>query len=507
MFGELYYYRNCASQVIQLNASLPAFHTISYEGSVTTALRLHYHSLPIVVEKLFVNESIDIKHSRGHFQRTFVIDAYKAKLSVSFNVRKFFGSTDFCGYGGIRMFNQVHMYTTVHRQIRYAYVSNSNVKNKLYQQFIKNTSYNPICINDSLFFKSKFHLDFGKTYFVFYDFSPIWNIDVTLNVHSSNYNALYDFEHSYCSHPEIQAYVFNDYILNCYAVLIKLTRQVPFILQWSRESRSLVNKEEISLQCFWPGIMDLTINQNLRNFQAFNSEKELCTPNQIFRIAGVSNISTVLIGTTTQSQTISNAESFMVASAIGNCNAMDQTSYAVILNPSLRNDQCILSDTDFTVGGSSEKTTNYKTASKDCLSLDATLTTSGIHAIYLIEQSFNIPLQDNWIYYSVTINEGCVKSAEMIIYFITAVSTFSRYVHFEFPELQKHHVFYDFGNLRFLQFYLERFSLDCAAYIEFTSSARKKFIPLHRKRLFKVYCIFLKNPKNNFHMTTVYGIN
>ena len=427
----------------------------------------------------------------GLFQRTFVIDAYKEKLSVSFNVRKFFGSTDFCGYGGIRMFNQAHMYTTVDRQILYAYVTNTSLKNKLHQQFIKNTSYLPICTNDSLIFKSKFYLDFGKTYFVFYDFSPTWNIDVTLNVHSSNYNALYDFEHSYCSH-KIKAYVFNDFFLNCNAVLVKLIRQVPFILQWSRESRFLENRTEINLQCFWPGIMDLTIVQNHRDLKVFNSEHELCTPNQIIRIAGVSNTTAVLIGTTTQSQTVSNAESFMVVSSLGNCYAMDQTSYVVIINPSFQSTRCILSDTDFTVGGSSEKTTNYMVASKDCLTLDATLTTKGIYAIYLLEQSFNIPLQDNWIYYSVTINEGCVKSAKMLIYFITVVSTLSRYVYFEFPEFKYHHIFYDFGNLRFLQFYLERFSLDCAVYFEFTSSASKQSISLYQKRFFKVYCIFSK---------------
>ena len=454
--------------------------------------------MPIVSEELFVNESTDIKHSRGLFQRTFVINADNAKLSVSFNVRRFFGATDFCGYGGIRMFNQIYMYTTVHRQSLYAYVTNAGLKNRLHQQFIKNTSYDPICTNDSLVFHSKFYLDFGKTYFVFYDFSPMWNIDLTLNVHSSSYNALYDFQHSYCSHPKIQAYIFNDFFLNCYAALIKLTRQVPLIVQFSRESGTLENRGKINFQCFWPGIMDLTINQHHRNLKVFNSEKELCTPNQIIRIAVASNITTVLIGKTTQSQTVSNAESFIVASSLGNCNAMDQTSYAVIINPSLGNARCILGDTDFTMDGSSEKTTNFKIASKDCLSLDATLTTNGIYSIYILEQSFNIPLQDNWIYYSVTINEGCIKSTKMIIYFITVVSTVSRYVHFEFPELKYHHIFYDFGNIRYLQFFLERFLPDCAVYIEFTSSTRKKSIPLYRKHFFKVYFNFSKNLNSNF---------
>ena len=469
---------------------MTAFHSISYEGSVTTALRLHYHSLPIVIEELFVNESIDIKHSRGQFQRTFVIDAYTEKLSVSYNVRKFFGATDYCGYGGIRMFNQIlYKSRTVNNQNFEAHVQNGNLKDKLRQQFIKNTSYNPICSNDSLIFQSTFYLDFGKTYFVFYDFSPMWNIDVTLSVHPSKYIALYDVEQTYCSH-KMPAYIYSDFFINCNAMLVKLTRQVPFILQWSRESRSLGEKKKISFQCFWPDIMDLKINQNYRNLKVYNSRNELCTPNQIIRIARVSNITTVLIGTTTQSQIVPNAESFAVYSSLSNCLAMDQTSYVVIMNPSPGNARCVLSETDFTVRGFSEKSTNYKIASKDCLSLDATMTNKGVYVLYLVQQSFNIRLQDNSIYYSVTINKDCISSAKMITYFTSVYSTSKRHVHFEFPLLGYHHIFYDFSNLRFLQFYLERFSLDCAVYIEFTSSARKKSFLDYRKRYYKVRYIF-----------------
>ena len=489
VLGEIYYYRFCTSQVVQLNTSLPAFHTISYEGSVTTALRLHYHSIPIVAEELFVNDSIDIKHSRGQFQRTFVIDANTEKIAVSFNVRKFFGPTDYCGYGGIRMFNQrLYSSKTMYRQ---ADVPNGNLKEKLHQ-FIKNTSYNPICSNDSLIFQQKFYLDFGKTFFVFYDFSPMWNIDVTLNVHASKYIVLNNVDISYCSYDRpASILVFNDFFINCVAMIIKLTRQVPFILQWPRESRSPEERKRMEFQCIWPGMMDLTINQNYINFKVYNTKKELCTSNQILRIAGVSNITTILIGTTNQSQIVPNAEYLRVHNLLSNCNAMVLTSYTVFINPSPGYVRCVRSHIDFTVRGSSNNRTidSLNIASKDCLSLDANITNKGLYGYNLIEQSYNIRLQDNSVYYSVIIKGDCIKSAGLIIFFMTVASTRTRYVHFEFPQLAYYHILYDLGHLRLLQFYLERFSLDCAVYIEFTSSARKQSISLYRKRYFKVRCV------------------
>ena len=438
---------------------------------------------------MFVNESIDIKHSRGQFQRTFVIDTNTEKLSVSFNVRKFFGATDYCGYGGIRMFNQrLYSSKTVYRQ---ANVPNGNLKDNLHQ-FIRNTSYNPICTNDSLIFQQKLHLDYGKTFFVFYDFSPMWNIDVTLNVHASKYIVLNNVEKSYCNHDiPSSKHVFNDFFINCNVMLVKLTRQVPFILQWPPQSRFLDKKKRMNFHSFWPGIMDLTIKQNYRNLKIYNSNNEPCTANKILRITGVSNITTILIGTTIQSQTVPNAEYLKVYSSRSNC--IFQTSYTVFINPSPGHVRCALSDTDFTMRGSFDNRTivSENIASKDCLSLDANITNKGLYGFNLIEETYNIRLQDNSVYYSVTIKEDCIKSAGLIFFFMTIASTRTRYVHFEFPRLQYYHIFYDFSHFRLLQFYLERFSLGCADYIEFTSSARNHSIPLYRKRYFKVHCIII----------------
>ena len=456
---------------------------------MTTALRLHYHSIPTISEELFANESINIKHSRGIFQRSIIVDANKERLSVSFNVRKFFGPTDFCGYGGLRMFN--HLYAAVNRNqkdnILQVHVPYSIIKNKSHRLFQKNSSYYPICTNDSIIFQQKFYLDFGKTFFVFYDFSPMWNIDVTLSVHASEYNALYDFELNYCNH-NISVYIFNDFFVNCIRRFVKLRRQVPFILQWSRESTSNREKRYVSIKCIWPGIMDLTINQNYRNLKVFNSKNELCAPNKILRIAGVSNMTSVLLGANIQNQKVPDAKSLIVASSFSNCYSMDHSSYAVIINPSLGNSRCMPSRTDFTVRGSANRNTNYQIASEGCISLDATMS-RGTYMVYLIEQSFNIPMQDNYIYYSVVVKEGCNTNAGVITYFYTVTSTFSRYVHFKLPQLRYQHIFYDFGCIRSLRFHLEHFLVECVVYIEFTSSAPKQNLPPYQRRYFKVHCI------------------
>ena len=136
------YYRYCSSQVAQLNVNLPAFHTISYQGPMETTLRFHHHAVPSAIEDLHVNESIDIKHSEGTFQRTIVVDANKERLSVSFDVRKFDGPSDFCGYGEIRMFNQVKASYSVGDEygIIEAHIPHGNIKKSYKRYTQKNLS-------------------------------------------------------------------------------------------------------------------------------------------------------------------------------------------------------------------------------------------------------------------------------------------------------------------------------------------------------------------------------
>ena len=307
---------------------------------MTTILRLHYHAAPSAIEDLHVNESIDIKHSEGTFQRTIVVDANKERLSVSFDVRKFDGPSDNCGYEGIRIFNEVkasYSFDDKHTTIE-AYIPHNSIGKKLHKRhvFTKESKYFPICTNDSLIFERRFYLDFGKTYFVFYDFNSLWSVDVTLNVHPSTYNAIYNFEEYYCTY-NINNLIFNDFYISCALRLVRLTRQVPIILQWFRDSRNIKlemsKRKSLDIEGIWPGSMDLMIYQNFRNVRILTSDSQICRSKNVLLVTGLSNVTSVLLGRHTQNQSIPNAGSLTIRRILGNCPFLDQGSHAIILTP------------------------------------------------------------------------------------------------------------------------------------------------------------------------------
>ena len=472
--------------MIQLNVSLPAFHTISYVGSLTTSLILHFHPIANIVEELSVNESIVIKHTTVTFQRNIAIDANNEKLSISFNVRKFFGATDFCGYGGIRMFNQLNASVTFHDQHGFlqAHVPYDDRKHNLNDKSLKKSKYDPICANDSFIFKRKFYLDFGKTYIVFYDFNSMWNIDVTLNVHSSKYNAIFNFQHTYCNQP-VQVYIFNDFFINCKLILIKLTRQVPIILQWPRNTRYAGGKEQQHLECLWPGSMDLTINHSYRYLRIFDDGKQMCTPNNILHITTASNTTELLLGRNIQNHSVPNVESLIVTRSSNICPFMEQSSYSIILTPSSGDVRCQSSRIAFMASNNSARAKNERVISDACVSLDVTIK-QGTNLIYFMEPFFNILLQDKWVYYSLVISKECYDNSVMKVYFQTKLAQTSRMVHFVFAYHKYHYIWYSFGIMGVLMFHLERTSLECSAYIELTSSPPKQDIQYSSRSYFKV---------------------
>ena len=73
-------YEYCALQSVQLNTSMPPIHTVSYRGPLTTTIKLYFVAILSVFEEIFVNESTDIKHIPGTFQRNIVIDANVERL-------------------------------------------------------------------------------------------------------------------------------------------------------------------------------------------------------------------------------------------------------------------------------------------------------------------------------------------------------------------------------------------------------------------------------------------
>ena len=438
-----------------------------------TILKLHYDAVPSVFEALYVNELIDIKHSEGTLQRTIVVDASKERLSVSFDVRKFVGPSDLCGYGGIRMFNHVKSlvaYDQMYKNYE-ALIQIGNIRRKYYSQFFIKSKYFPICTNDSLIFERKFYLDFGKSYFVFYDFNSVWNIDVTLHVHHSPYIAIHNFEQSYCG-GKINRFIFNDFIINCALRLVKLKRQVPFVLQWLRDSSVLLQRDKpIDIEGIWPGIMDLTITQNFRNVRIFDLENQLCRSAKVLLVTELARVTPVSLGQQTQRQSIPNAESLMIQRPWGNCPHLDQGSHAIILTPSSsqRDARCISMHNNFSSKHfTTSRNIKYQSLTKGCISLEAVMTV-GMHQLIFIEPLYNFPIANKWMYYSIAINERCYSGSGMKIYFQSLLFKENQGFYFEFAQQRSHYIFYDYGITSTLHFHLKHFSQECKADVEFVS--------------------------------------
>ena len=438
-----------------------------------TILKLHYNAVPSAIEELYVNESIDIKHSEGTLQRTIVVDANKERLSVSFDVRKFDGPSDYCGYGGIRMFNHVKSfvaYDLIYKKYE-ALIQIGNIRRKYYKQFVIKSKYFPICTNDSLIFERKFYLDFGKTYFVFYDFNSMWNIDVSLHVHPSPYIAIHNFEQSYCG-GEINRFIFNDFIINCALRLVKLKRQVSFVLQWLRDSSMIFQREKpIDIEGIWPGIMDLTITQNFRNVRTFDLENQLCRSAKVLLVTDLVTVTLVPLGQHTRKQSIPNAESLMIQRPWGNCPHLDQGSHVIILTPSSsqRDGRCIsiynnFSSKHFTTSGNIK----YQSLTKGCISLKAAMTV-GMYQLNFIEPLYNFPIANKWMYYSIAISKRCYSGSGMKIYFQSLLFKENQAFYFNFAQQRSHYIFYDYGITSTLYFHLERFRQECKADVEFTT--------------------------------------
>ena len=485
--GKHYAYQYCSSQQVQLDIVQPASHTISYVGSLTTTLKLHFHSMPSDFEYLSVNESTVIKHTAGTFQRNIAIDANEERLSISFTLRKFFGATDFCGYGGIRMFNHLNTSLSYHHKHNFlqAHVPYDDIEYNSYEKSLKKSRYAPICTNDSFIFERKFYLDFGTTYIVIYDFNSIWNIDITLNVHPSKYNAIYNFEHNYCNHP-VQVYRFNDFFIHCKLILVRLTKQVPLILQWPRDINRKLKKELGAIECSWPGNMHLEIYHNYRNFRIFNRRNKLCTPNNMIHIPTASNVVEVLLGSHIHNHSVSNAERFVITRLESNCYFIEQSSYAIILTPSSSEvDRCSSSRLDFTESDNSARDPKHKEISDGCVSLDVIMK-KNLNVLFFMEPFYNILFLDKWIYYSLIISKGCYKDSRAKIYFQTTLAKKSRFVNFQFTQGKFHYIWYDFSIMGVLMFNLERMISECSAYIELTSAPQRQDFRFYVHPYFKV---------------------
>ena len=382
-----------------------------------------------------------------------------------------------------------HLYAAIKHDHKHTYmqadVPYNSTKHSAHIKFHKQSKYLPICTNDSLMFQRQFYLDIGRTYFVFYDFNSEWSIDITLSVQSSNYHALYNFEESYCSN-NIQMYIFNGFFINCKLAIVKLTQQVPVILQWARDISPLKKNAIVNIGCFWLGRMYLVIDQNYRNLGVFNSESKMCTPISVLHINGPSDATTVSLGTNTRNQSVPDAVSLIVAKLFYHqCPYMDQSSYAIVITPLNGASRCFSSYTDFSVSSGSIIDKHDKVVTEGCVSLDAIMT-RGTYAVYITEPYYNILMYDKWIYYSLIISDGCYRDNGMKVYFRTTTSKQKQLVHFEFSQQRYHYIWYDYGIVEFLQFHLERFLLQCIAYLEVTYSPYRQKLLFYNRHHFEV---------------------
>ena len=354
-----------------------------------------------------------------------------------------------------------------------AHVPYDPIKHKTHQHFIKKTAYRPICTNDSSIFERTFYLDYGTTYIVFYDFNSVWNIDLTLSVHPSEFNALSNFEESYCN-KKVQVYKFQDFVINCSFSMIKLTRQVPLLVHWSRVE---VPEESIIKSVFyWPGLMDLTVNHKHRNLVVSRAQEENCTPSNALFMFGASSTTTLLLGENAHNQKVLNVDVLRVEHGIGNCPDMDQSIYNVIFTPAIVNHYCILVHNNIFQPPSKSQLIH-----SDCFKGEGTMTT-GLYRLYGIDSH----VQNNWKYYSITIGEACYRGAQIKVYFRSSTLKQRRFFYYELTPNKHHHILHDYGFRRFFYFYLDRYVSQCTAYIELTPTLHNRNHQFHNRFSFKV---------------------
>ena len=454
-------------------------------------LVIRFKSIPNDFESLSVNQSVRVNSSPGIFQRNIVIDATDTPLSLMLTVQKFTGATDSCNYGGLRMYHHVSMAVTDTDNETTAYIPYNNSKHQSYKKVSKTSDYLPICTNDSFMFNRKFHLDIGRTTLIFFSYNSMFNIDVTLTVYQSMTIALYNIETYYCHNSSIHKYIFNGFYIYCPLVVVQLTKNVPFILQWSSSANSEEPIDIGSTNLLWPDRMDMTIYHDNRHIEAtYKNAKgyaQICKPITYLRIDSIDGVINTPLGISHGTRTVAMAESLIIKHSNLMCKNVEYSSFSSILTPLPGNTRCVLSTSNFTVNGKSIMGSKYILLSKSCTFLDATLT-RGEYSLFLMEPLYQMSqtaMNDNWVYFYLNIKESCLLDSGISVYFITETTT-ARTSYYEFPNTESQFVFHDFGLFRKLQFNLIRFLRECKAYVEILSMPASKESRSVQQNYFKV---------------------
>ena len=468
-------YRWCGTKKITLNVTVPIYHTLSYRGPALLDLVVHFQKIPTIFEPLTVNQSTRIRNSTGIFQRNFIIDATDQRLSLKLTVRRFSGATDFCKYGGLRMFHHIDMAVETTRKSKVAFIPFNKSKHPFSEYSFRKSVYFTICTNDSFIFKRRFHMDTGRSYLIFYSYNNMFNIDVTLNVYPSIYIALFNIHENYCVQHLIQWYMYPDFYINCEILLIKFSHKLPFIVQFSGDS-FIPHEDSYSTHTdfAWPGRMGVKIYEDHRHIKAYNGANHLCKTNAVLRITGNLGITNVQLNGSKAERRITHAESLIIHHSLHECIELHDNSYSIVFTPTVGDTRCVSSYIDYkTKLFSRTSEQNYLTLSKICTFIDLTII-RGVYVLYIMEAFYNLPSGDNWIYYYVTINEACNRRSGIGVSLVTLVARYTGVYYFQFPRMTSQFIFHDFGFIRFLYFHIGSLLQGCKAYVEIISTPSVK---------------------------------
>ena len=470
-------YRWCGTKHITLDVTVPIYHSLSYRGPALMDLVVNFQKKPTIFEPLTVNQSTRIQNSTGIFQRNFIINVTDQRLSLKLTVRRFSGATDFCKYGGLRMFNHVDMAVEPNVNKHTAYIPFDKSKHNFNDALLEKSVYFPICTNDSFIFKSRFHMDIGRTYLIFYSYNNMFNIDVTLDIYPSIYIALFNIDENYCDARLIELYMFPDFYINCKTLLIKFSRKVPFIVQFSGDSFiPLKDSYREDTEFIWPGRMAIEVYDDQRNIEAYKTANHLCKTNSFLRITGTLGITKVPLNGSRAARRIPHAESLIIYRSFHECIELPDNSYSIVFTPTVGDTRCVSSYMDYKTkifSRTSDFKLNYLTLTKTCTFLDLTII-RGVYVLYIMEAFYHLPLGDNWIYYYLNFNEACNRRSGIGVSLVTIDSRHTGVFYFQFPRMKSQFVFHDFGIIRFLYFHIGSFLQGCKANVEIISTPSAK---------------------------------
>ena len=461
-------YKYCGTGNHPMNITVTPIHSIHYVGPPVLKIRLAYLLIDQAVDKVKVNTSTNITYLKGTFQKNIEIDASEQPVYISITLRKFTGYTDYCKYGGMQMYHRVSMAVPPDgtKGLREAYVPDTDKEHESLVKVNKQHMYLPICTNESIVFQRKFYLDLGITNLIFYGYSSMFEIDVTLSVYPSVYTSLFNLEMNYCG-KFVDVYIFKSFIINCIKRIIELKEHIPFTLQWSGDAYNF-NQNYGSLEWFWPGQMNMKMIFNYLSYVSVKREEHgytPCTLSDNLRIFDSGEVIKISLNTLDKvpMRYILNAESVSITRRVDRCKYVAVIQYSMFIDPAVKESRCSRSQTNFPAIALK---TYYKVL-KRCVSLNM-LFQQRDNLLLIMGAYYRFPYNDTWVYYYLHVQPQCYQNTKMTIYYTGYTAKYNRVDSFEFTREKSYFTFYDYGKGRQLQFTFRRRPLGCRAFLHMT---------------------------------------